>query len=163
MSAAASRATSLSNFFQNLKTSAGAGEDVLIDNARRVSTPIATVMLNQMGLGNDTNAPFKLLENACGLGVVAPVLQQIIKPEVLKKSSILCGDFSDQAIEMVKNRIAREGWLNTEATTVDAQVSKAGPVLILFQDANRRAENGPCRWCLHSRRYQHWLPCRARL
>ncbi|KAK3307398.1 S-adenosyl-L-methionine-dependent methyltransferase [Chaetomium strumarium] len=122
MSTAASRAAVLNNFFQNIKTIGGnAWEDALLDNARRVSTPLAIVMLNQMGLGNDTNAPFKLLENACGVGVVAPVLQQIIKPEVLRKSSILCGDFSDQAIELVKNRITREVWLNTEATTVDAQ------------------------------------------
>ncbi|KAK4233019.1 S-adenosyl-L-methionine-dependent methyltransferase [Achaetomium macrosporum] len=122
MRTAASHAAALNNFYQNIKSGGGsASENAILENAQRVSTPLATMMLSQMGLGNDTNVPFKLLENACGVGVVAPVLQRTIEPEVLKQSSILCGDFSDQAIDLVKKRITSEGWLNTEASRVDAQ------------------------------------------
>ncbi|KAK4151020.1 S-adenosyl-L-methionine-dependent methyltransferase [Chaetomidium leptoderma] len=120
--AAASRATELHKLFHNFKGALGSGwEDVILENARRVSTPLAVRLLSQMGVDKDTNTPFKLLENACGAGVVAPVLQQTVKPEVLKQSSIVCGDFSDQVIGLAKRRMESEGWINTEVTKVDAQ------------------------------------------
>lgn len=117
------RATELSKLFQKYHKTGGAvsWEDVLLDNANRVSTPLAQEMLAQMGLSKDTIAPFKMFENACGGGVVAPVLQKMIRPEVLKESSILCGDFSAQAVGIVKRRIEAGGWVNTTAETVDSQ------------------------------------------
>ena len=123
----ASRASELDklyqNIYRNIKNATGSTwEKTLLDNARNVSTPLAIRMLVQMGLGEHTNAPFKLLENACGAGVVAPLLQQIIKPGILRQSSILCGDFSDQAVDLAKKRIEAEGWVSTKATKVDAQV-----------------------------------------
>ncbi len=123
----ASRASELDKLYQTIyqdtKNATGSTwENTVMDNARTVSTPLAIRMLVQMGLGEDTTTPFKLLENACGAGVVAPLLQQIIKPDVLKQSSILCGDFSDQAVELAKKRIETGGWVNTKAATVDAQV-----------------------------------------
>jgi hypothetical protein len=55
-------------------------------------------------------------------------LQQIIKPNVLAQSSILCGDFSEAAIELAKRRLKSEGWVNTEVAQIDAQVCSAiGP------------------------------------
>ncbi|KAK3898368.1 S-adenosyl-L-methionine-dependent methyltransferase [Staphylotrichum tortipilum] len=112
----------LQKLYQNLKTAVGsAWEATLLENARSVSTPLAARMLSQMGLGADTTAPFKLFENACGVGVVAPLLKQIVKPDVLGQSSILCGDFSEQAVDFAKRRRESEGWLNTEVATVDAQ------------------------------------------
>ena len=114
------------NIYRNIKNATGSTwEKTLLDNARNVSTPLAIRMLVQMGLGEDTTAPFKLLENACGAGVVAPLLQQIIKPGILRQSSILCGDFSDQAVDLAKKRIEGEGWVSTKATKVDAQVRPA--------------------------------------
>jgi len=116
--------TELGKLFENVDKTAATNkswEDMLIDNARRVSTPFALQMLNQMGLGEDTAAPFTLFENACGPGVVAPALQQTIKPDVLKQSSILCGDFSEPSVGLVKKRIDNEGWINTEAKRIDGQ------------------------------------------
>ncbi|KAH6856164.1 S-adenosyl-L-methionine-dependent methyltransferase [Chaetomium sp. MPI-CAGE-AT-0009] len=119
---AAARATELHKFFNNFKTlGGGAWEEAALVNARRVSTPLATRMLDQMGLTEATETPFKVFENACGVGVVAPILHHITKPEVMKQSSILCGDFSEQVIGMAKQAIQRQGWENTEARQVDAQ------------------------------------------
>ncbi len=123
----ASRASELDELYQtiyrDIKNAAGsAWEKTLLDNARNVSTPLAIRMLAQMGLGKHTNTPFKLLENACGSGVVAPLLQHMIEPDILRQSSILCGDFSDQAVVLAKKGIETGGWVNTTATKVDAQV-----------------------------------------
>lgn len=117
-------ATELGKLFQHVDKTAtinNSWEDMLIDNARRVSTPFVLQMLNQMGIGKDTTAPFRMFENACGPGVVAPALQQMIKPDVLKQSSILCGDFSEPSVGLVKKRIDNEGWINTEAKRIDGQ------------------------------------------
>lgn len=123
MSAAATRANGLHKFFSDPKAAVGsAWEEKLVEHARRVSEPLATKMLAQMGLDSQINTPFKLLENAGGVGVVAPVLQQIIKPEVMMQSKVICGDFSDQLVALAKKRIESEGWMNTDATKVDAQV-----------------------------------------
>lgn len=121
---AATRAAELHKFFNNFKLLGNnALEGIFFENARRVSTPLATIMLSQMGLTEATETPFKVFENACGVGVVAPILQHITKPDVLKKSSILCGDFSEQFTELAKRTVGKlEGWEKTEARRVDAQV-----------------------------------------
>ncbi|KAL2132434.1 hypothetical protein VTI74DRAFT_3803 [Chaetomium olivicolor] len=122
MTIAASRARELHKLYSNIKTAAGnAWEEKLLENARSVSAPLAIMMLEQMRLSGDTTTPFMLLENACGAGVVAPLLQQTIKHEVLRQSSILCGDFSEQVVGLTQKRIETEGWVNTEATRVDAE------------------------------------------
>ncbi|KAH6632251.1 S-adenosyl-L-methionine-dependent methyltransferase [Chaetomium tenue] len=120
---AATRAAELHKFFNNFKILGSNGlEEIFFENARRVSTPLATMMLNQMGLTEATETPFKVFENACGVGVVGPVLQHITKPDVLKNSSILCGDFSEQFIELAKKTTGKlEGWEKAEARRIDAQ------------------------------------------
>ncbi|KAK3985185.1 S-adenosyl-L-methionine-dependent methyltransferase [Cladorrhinum sp. PSN332] len=124
MAVSATMAKELDKFFQNINkipTVNNTWEGVLLDNAQRVSTPLVMQMLNQMGINKNTTTPFRMFENACGAGVVAPVLQQMIKPEVLKQSSILCGDFSEPAVGLAKKRIESEGWINTEAQRIDGQ------------------------------------------
>ncbi|KAK4671539.1 hypothetical protein QC764_606750 [Podospora pseudoanserina] len=124
-------AKELSKLFETIDKTASSAtaswEDVLLDNARRVSTPLVIQMLTQMGIdlyGTKSVAPFRLFENACGAGVVAPVLQRTIKPDVLAKSSILCGDFSTPCIGLIEKRIKEEGWVNTEVERIDAQKTK---------------------------------------
>lgn len=130
----AAAAAELNKFFNNAGTrlTTNGFEEMLLDNARRVSTPLAMRLVNQMGLDGETNKPFRMFENACGAGVVAPVLQQLIRPDVLQQSSILCGDFSEPAVALAKKRIENEGWVNTEARQIDSQVrSFGGPAPIL--------------------------------
>lgn len=117
---ATERTETLRKFFNTFKSNGLQG--LFLDNARRVSEPLATKMLKQMGLNEDISTPFKVFENTCGVGVVAPILQQIIKPDVLKRSRILSGDSSDQMVEVTQQRSESEGWVNTEVRKVDAQV-----------------------------------------
>jgi len=92
-------------------------------NAERISAPLVVRMLKQIGLTADTNQPFRLVDNGCGAGVVAAELQRLIRPEVMKESSVLCGDFPESMVELVQERIKGEGWVNTRAERIDAQVS----------------------------------------
>ncbi len=133
MATTARTTAELQKLYQNLKTAGGsAWEATLFENARSVSSPLATRMLSQMGIGADTTAPFKLFENAGGVGVVAPLLTRIIKPDVMKQSSILCGDFSEQAVNFAKRRSESEGWVNTEVEKVDAQVRGGVGCVFMF-------------------------------
>ncbi|KAL2138696.1 hypothetical protein VTI28DRAFT_6369 [Corynascus sepedonium] len=116
---ATERTETLRKFFNTFKSNGLQG--LFLDNARRVSEPLATKLLKQMGLNEDISTPFKVFENTCGVGVVAPILQQIIKPDVLKRSRILSGDSSDQMVEVTQKRSESEGWVNTEVRKVDAQ------------------------------------------
>lgn len=114
------------------------GEDwqqFLIETMRSISAPLAQRALAQVGLGAGTTPePYRLLEQGCGMGVVAPLLHETVPREVQEKSSVLCGDFSAPLVEAVKGRITKEGWVNCEAQVVDAQVS----VLPLFALRARR-------------------------
>lgn len=95
----------------------------LLENAERVSAPLVVRMLEQIGLTADTTQPFRLVDNGCGVGVTAGELQRLIKPEVMKESSVLCGDFPEMMVGLVKERIESEGWVNTTAERIDAQSS----------------------------------------
>lgn len=100
-------------------------EQFLIETMRSISAPLAQRALAQVGLGGGTTEPYRLLEQGCGMGVVAPLLHEMVPRGVQEKSSVLCGDFSAPLVEAVKGRIAKEGWVNCEAQVVDAQVSSA--------------------------------------
>jgi hypothetical protein len=86
-----------------------------------VSAPLATRMLQQIGL-DTMQKPFKLLDNGAGLGVVAAEVQKMVDKDVLAQSSVISADFSESTVELVRGRIEKEGWVNTEARVVDAQV-----------------------------------------
>lgn len=90
-----------------------------------VCAPLAAKMLQQTGF-DAVKKPFKLLDNAAGLGVVAAEVQKTINKDVLAQSRIISADFSEPTVEVVKSRIEREGWANTEARVVDAQVKRGG-------------------------------------
>lgn len=98
-------------------------QEFLVETMRSISAPLARRALDQVGLGAGTTEPYRLLEQGCGLGVVAPLLHEAVPREVQDKSSVLCGDFSAPLVEAVKGRIAKEGWVNCEAQVVDATVS----------------------------------------
>lgn len=98
-------------------------EEFLVETMRSVSSPLARRALAQVGLGEGTTEPYRLLEQGCGLGVVAPLLHETVPREVQERSSVLCGDFSAPLVEAVKGRMAKEGWVNCEAQVVDATVS----------------------------------------
>ncbi len=116
----------LQKLFKNVSSAVAPGstswEQKLLDGARDVTGPPGLRMLDRVGLNAETETPFQLFDNACGVGIVAGILQRTAKPGVLKQSSILSGDFSEQVIGLVRDRAEKEGWVNTEVRTVDAQV-----------------------------------------
>lgn len=120
---ASTRAAELHKLYNSVDHLAEESEwEAIVDGARPVTTPIAERLLAQMGLGRETEVPVRVLENACGTGIVAPILQQALKSDILQRSSILCGDFSDRMVGIVKKRIEKERWVNTRAEKVDGQV-----------------------------------------
>ncbi|KAK0636467.1 hypothetical protein B0T17DRAFT_613194 [Bombardia bombarda] len=140
-------AAELQRFFT--KALADPKRDALLDGARRICAPLAARMLTQAGIGAETTTPFKLFDNACGPGVVASELQRLIKPAVLQQqSSILCGDFSPQLVELVQQRAEHEGWVKTETKQIDAQVcdtrgSRTHPVPSLVSSPFHISDPGP--------------------
>ena len=119
-------AAGIREFFQSAhKVIGDSWEEVMVESSRRVSAPIAVRMLDQIGLNAQTSSPFKLIDNGCGVGVVASELHALVKPEVLRQSTVLCGDFADQMVGLVQKRISQGGWVNTSAQRIDAQVSMA--------------------------------------
>jgi ubiquinone/menaquinone biosynthesis C-methylase UbiE len=99
-------------------------QDFLVETMRSISAPLAKKMLLQVGLlSQTTTQPYRLLEQGCGMGVVAPLLHETVSRQVREQSSVVCGDFSGPLVESVKGRIAKEGWVNCEARVVDATVS----------------------------------------
>ncbi|KAK0721617.1 S-adenosyl-L-methionine-dependent methyltransferase [Lasiosphaeria miniovina] len=112
----------LQRIFKNVPSAFGnSWFETLLDHSRRLSEPLAARMLSQMGLGKATSKPFKLFDNACGSGPVPSELHRLIPPAVLAQSSILCGDFSEQMVQMVQKRAESEAWTNVEAKVIDAQ------------------------------------------
>lgn len=118
------------------------GEDwqqFLVETMRSISAPLAQRALAQVGLGAGTTEPYRLLEQGCGMGVVAPLLYETVPAGVQEKSSVLCGDFSAPLVEAVKKRAEKEGWVNCEAQVVDATVSN----LLLRACASRATRRQP--------------------
>lgn len=83
----------------------------------------AREILARAGIDASTKEPFKLLDTACGTGPVGSQLQKTVDLNVLKKSSILCGDVNQGFLDICEKRKTRSGWINTKIATVDAQVS----------------------------------------
>ena len=108
------------------KTASGGGlsEERKQEFLDTVCVPLATRMLDQIGLCEGATEPFKLLDNGAGLGVVDAEIQKRMDRQVLSRSSIISADFSEPMVGLVKKKIEKEGWLNTEAQVVDAQVSR---------------------------------------
>ncbi|KXJ88304.1 S-adenosyl-L-methionine-dependent methyltransferase [Microdochium bolleyi] len=65
--------------------------------------------------------PFALLDNACGPGLIAGVLQEDLPRELLSRSRILCADINGNFVDILKQRAEAEHWVGVEAAVLDAQ------------------------------------------
>lgn len=94
------------------------------------------ILLAQMGLvrGEDENttitttttAPtgsFTLLDNACGPGLIAGVLQEDLPRDLLLQSRIVCADINGNLVEILEQRAEAQQWAGVETAVLDAQVS----------------------------------------
>ncbi|KAF5379851.1 hypothetical protein D9615_005827 [Tricholomella constricta] len=117
MSSDTTAAQDLNKFF--------AGKDIAknYESAERATGPPAEAMIRQAGIlsGLDNeDAELEVLDNACGTGVVVVALHKALagKDGRLK---LVCGDFSPQMVESVKERIAQMEGIDAEARVLDGQ------------------------------------------
>jgi len=78
----------------------------------------------QMGISENTTTPVKLLDSACGTGVLTDAVQKTLSKDVLEKSDFLLADAGDGMLNVAKKRLGTEGWINAEIKKLDATVSR---------------------------------------
>ncbi|KAL9610126.1 MAG: hypothetical protein Q9167_005146, partial [Letrouitia subvulpina] len=66
-------------------------------------------------------APLRILDNACGTGVVSKILYEGLDEERKQGLEVVCGDFSESMVEFVFKRINEEAWEGARGAVVDAQ------------------------------------------
>ncbi|KAK6957224.1 hypothetical protein Daesc_000006 [Daldinia eschscholtzii] len=92
-----------------------------IANSERIMRRPAGLLLSQAGLDESTSKPFSLLDNACGAGPVAAHLQEHIDHKLLSESKVVCADFNENFVNILKRRASKYNWINVETAVADAQ------------------------------------------
>jgi SAM-dependent methyltransferase len=89
-----------------------------LQRVEEISRIPAKIMLLQSGLLSPASADAVVLDNACGLGVVAGVLFDEVGNNGVK---VVCGDVKPKMVEWAAERFLANKW-NAEAKIIDAQV-----------------------------------------
>ena len=104
-----------------------AQEKHFLQTTQGMAIPLAAPLIEHMGLDQDSrnrsSSSVALLDLCCGAGLVRQEVGKTLGEEALAKSSFVCADSSGMMVGIVERRIAAEGWANTEARVLDAQVS----------------------------------------
>lgn len=87
---------------------------------------MAMPMITQMGLLDPAAPSMQVLDNACGTAVLTQELQRLLPKEVIEKSSFVCADNAQGAVDLVVSRVKTERWINTDVKQLDAMVSRPG-------------------------------------
>ncbi|KAI1801090.1 S-adenosyl-L-methionine-dependent methyltransferase [Daldinia bambusicola] len=95
----------------------------MITDSERIMRGPAGLLLSQAGLDKSTSKPFALLDNACGTGPIAAHLQDHVDRTLLSKSKVVCADFNENLVDILKRRAEKYCWINVETAVVDAQQS----------------------------------------
>lgn len=93
-----------------------------IAGSERIMRGPAGLLLTQAGLDESTSEPFTLLDNACGTGPIVAHLQDHVDSKLLLESKVVCADFNENLVSILKRRATKYGWTNVETAVVDAQV-----------------------------------------
>ncbi|KAF2502527.1 S-adenosyl-L-methionine-dependent methyltransferase [Lophium mytilinum] len=90
------------------------------------SGPFARSALEQSGIQNHTSSPLAVFDLACGTGVVAAQLYDLLRDqdEAKKTMKVTCGDTSEGMISYLQNRVKEQGWTGTEAKIMDGMDTK---------------------------------------
>lgn len=86
----------------------------------RATGPPAQALLRQAGLLSPSESSYEILDNACGTGVVTAALLEAFKGKE-GHLKLVCGDFSPQMVEAVKERIAQIDGLDAEGKELNGQ------------------------------------------
>lgn len=93
--------------------------------AERLTGPVATPLLEHAGLTKTITKPIHVLDMACGTGVVSAHFHQALQamgPEAQDKVHLSCADISAPQIGYMRKRIEAQGWKNTDAVQMNAEV-----------------------------------------
>ncbi|KAL8806591.1 MAG: hypothetical protein Q9182_001238 [Xanthomendoza sp. 2 TL-2023] len=90
-------------------------------NAEVITGPFAREMIQKAGLLNPNLDNLTILDNACGTGVVAAALHDLMDDATKKRMKLTCGDFAEPMLKACKRRIEESAWPHTEGRKVDAQ------------------------------------------
>ena len=92
-------------------------------NAEVINGAFARTLIEKAGLLDPTEDHLTILDNACGTGVVAAALHDTLDQSTKDRMDLVCGDFAEPMLEVLKERIEANAWVNTKAQLVDAQAS----------------------------------------
>ncbi|KAL8819587.1 MAG: hypothetical protein Q9223_002006 [Gallowayella weberi] len=90
-------------------------------NNEVITGPFAREMIKKAGLLNPNLDNLTVLDNACGTGVVAAALHDLMDDATKKRMKLTCGDFAEPMLNACKRRIEENAWPHTEGRKVDAQ------------------------------------------
>lgn len=63
---------------------------------------------------------FKILDNACGTGVISSCLNAKLDDLTKKRFALTCGDISSAMLTYTAQRLQEEGWEDVETRLIDA-------------------------------------------
>lgn len=115
-------AKSMSAHFKTMPQQTPTFEKDFVEVSRGVMRLIAEPLVNDIGLKGKITGPVRLLDSACGAGVVTQEVQAALPDDILQLSSFTCSDSSAAMVDVVKKRIVNEKWVNAEAQVLDAMV-----------------------------------------
>ncbi|CAI6083980.1 hypothetical protein V2G26_020079 [Clonostachys chloroleuca] len=122
--------------YDALSTLDDEGVDRMIRQSEEFMGGIARLLLEQAGLGSGTTTSFDLVDHACGTGPIAARLQEMIQPDVLRQSRILCADVNQAFVDILTKRVRKLGWINVETKVLDAQDSGIAGGLFNYMTLN---------------------------
>ncbi|EJD54822.1 S-adenosyl-L-methionine-dependent methyltransferase [Auricularia subglabra TFB-10046 SS5] len=91
----------------------------------KIGGPVALALLEQSGVieAAKSGVPVKLLDNACGTGIVTSTFHAIAGGAA-SGFEVTCADFSEAMLNISRERAKTEGWKNTDFKIADAQDTK---------------------------------------
>jgi 2-polyprenyl-3-methyl-5-hydroxy-6-metoxy-1,4-benzoquinol methylase len=87
-----------------------------------VTGKFAQRLIDLSGISTANPADIKVLDNACGSGIVTARLLDGLG-EKGKGLKVVCGDLQQGMVDYVQERAQEQGWAGVEVQVVDAQVS----------------------------------------
>ncbi|KAF3403882.1 Glandicoline B O-methyltransferase roqN [Penicillium rolfsii] len=89
--------------------------------AEKITRYFTQDLIELSGLLESNLRPLKLLDLACGTGVVSEKLHEVLASQPQASWELLCGDISEELTGHIKRKIIEEGWTNSSARVMDAQ------------------------------------------
>ncbi|KAJ5563149.1 S-adenosyl-L-methionine-dependent methyltransferase [Penicillium sp. DV-2018c] len=109
----------LATNFTELYSGKGILETYMI--AEKITRYFTQDLIELSGLLESKLRPLRVLDLACGTGVVSEKLHEVLADQPQASWELVCGDISMELTGHVKRKIIEEGWSNSTARVMDAQ------------------------------------------